>query len=152
MKTLIEKLPLSENTSYVARTFKTPYFEVPWHQHIEYELILFLEGEGLSFIGNYAGEFKPGDVFFIGKKVPTPFQTGETDIATSAVLVQFREDCWAKDFLNIPDLRESRDTLQDSMQGLQVIGDTKTDLQSMVRQLEHQKGLMRVLIWLKCLQ
>jgi len=52
MKPLIEKLSLPENTSFVARTYRTPQFEVPWHQHIEYELILFTEGEGTSCIGN----------------------------------------------------------------------------------------------------
>ena len=43
MKPLIEKLPLNEDGSFVARIYRTPYFEVPWHQHVEYELILFLE-------------------------------------------------------------------------------------------------------------
>lgn len=152
MKTLIEKLPLAENTSYVARTFTTPYFEVPWHQHIEYELILFLEGEGLSFIGNYAGEFKPGDVFFIGKNVPHTFQKREKDMLTSAVVVQFREDFWGEEFIKIPELREIQNMFQDSMQGLQVVGNSKIALQSMVRALEHQKGIMRILKLLQCLQ
>lgn len=152
MKTLIEKLPLSENTSYVAKTFTTPYFEVPWHQHIEYELILFLEGEGLSFIGNFAGEFKPGDVFFIGKNVPHTFQKREKDMVTSAVVVQFKEDFWGEEFIKIPELREIQNMFQDSMQGLQVVGDSKIALQSMVRALEHQKGIMRILKLLQCLQ
>jgi anti-sigma factor ChrR (cupin superfamily) len=65
MKPLIEQLPLSDNTSFVARIHRTPNFEVNWHQHIEYELILFTEGAGLSFIGNYVGEFEVGDVFFL---------------------------------------------------------------------------------------
>ena len=152
MKTLIEKLPLSENTSFVARTFTTPYFEVPWHQHIEYELILFLEGEGLSFIGNYAGEFKSGDVFFIGKNVPHTFQKREKKMVTSAVVVQFREDFWGKDFIEIPELREIRNMFQDATQGLQIIGNSKITLQNTVRALEHQKGIMRILNLLQCLQ
>lgn len=73
-------------------------------------------------------------------------------MVTSAVVVQFREDFWGEDFLNIPELREIRSMFQDSMQGLQVIGDTKIALQSMVRQLEHQKGLVRILKLLQCLQ
>jgi hypothetical protein len=66
MKPLIEKLPLTADASFVARTHKTPDFEVPWHQHTELELILFTEGAGLSFIGNYVGEFEVGDIFFLG--------------------------------------------------------------------------------------
>ena len=74
MKPLIEKLTLSENTSFLARTYTTPAFEVPWHQHIEYELILFKEGEGSSFVGNHVGEFKTGDIFFLAATCHTHFK------------------------------------------------------------------------------
>src|SRR4051812_33593004 len=46
MEPFVEQLPLSDDTSFVARTHRTPNFEVSWHQHIEYELILFKEGSG----------------------------------------------------------------------------------------------------------
>lgn len=151
MKTLIEKLPISENTSFVARTFKTPYFEVPWHQHVEYELILFLEGEGLSFVGNYAGEFRPGDVFFIGKNLPHTFQKRENDMITSAVVVQFKEDFWGENFMKLPEFREVREMFNNSMQGLQINGESKRLLQPLIKAMEHQKGLTRVLKLLECL-
>src|SRR5699024_4340615 len=105
-----------------------------------------------SFIGNYAGEFKPGDVFFIGKNVPHTFQKREKDMVTSAVVVQFKEDFWGEEFIKIPELREIQNMFQDSMQGLQVVGDSKIALQSMVRALEQQKGIMRILKLLQCLQ
>ena len=80
MKPIIEKLPLTEDHSFVATRFVTPAFEVPWHQHIEYEIILFLEGEGTSFVGNYVGEFKTGDIFFLGSNLPHTFQKANRDI------------------------------------------------------------------------
>src|SRR5205809_1351214 len=98
MKPLVEKLPLSQNTSFVAHTYRTPQFEVPWHQHIEYELILFKEGEGTSFIGNYVGEFKKGDIFFLGSNLPHTFQKVHKDLITSALVIQFRADCWGSAF------------------------------------------------------
>ena len=86
MRLLVEKLPLSENTSFVARTHRTPHFEVPWHQHVEFELILFTEGAGMSFVGNYVGEFEVGDIYFLGANLPHTFQkTG--NLVTSAVVV-----------------------------------------------------------------
>lgn len=151
MKALIEKLPLSENTSFVARTFKTPYFEVPWHQHVEYELILFLEGEGLSFIGNYGGEFRTGDIFFIGKNVPHTFQKREKDMVTSAVVVQFKEDFLGEDFLNIPETRETGKLFDKAVQGLQIKGETRTQLEPLIKALELQQGLSRVIKLLECL-
>jgi anti-sigma factor ChrR (cupin superfamily) len=64
LKPIIQKLPLTENSSFVSRTYRTPNFEVPWHHHTEYELILFTEGSGMSFVGNYIGGFETGDIFF----------------------------------------------------------------------------------------
>lgn len=151
MKTLIEKLPLSENSSFVAKIFKTPYFEVPWHQHIEYELILFLEGEGLSFIGNYAGEFKAGDIFFIGKNVPHTFQKRNKDMITSAVVVQFKEDFLGTDFLKVPETREIKDLFKDSMQGLQIGETTCAILEPLIVSLESGEGIIRIIKLLECI-
>lgn len=151
MKTLIEKLPLSENTSFVAKTFRTPHFEVPWHQHVEYELIWFREGDGLAFIGNYAGEFKAGDVFFIGTNIPHTFQKRTSDMITSAVVVQFKEDFWGHDFMNLPEAREIRELFKTSMQGLQVNGESKNLLGKAIEELEHQKGFGRIVKLSECL-
>src|SRR6187551_2733123 len=108
MKPIIEKLPLEENSSFVAKTHATPQFEVPWHQHIENELILFTAGEGTSYIGNYVGEFKTGDVFFLGSNLPHTFQKANAQLYTSAVVVHFKEDFWGSAFLQLPELRSIR--------------------------------------------
>jgi AraC-like DNA-binding protein/quercetin dioxygenase-like cupin family protein len=152
MKTLIEKLPLSENTSFIARTFTTPNFEVPWHQHVEYELILFLEGDGLSFIGNYAGEFKTGDAFFIGKNVPHTFQKRTKEMITSAVVVQFREDFWGGDLMNLPEAREIQELFHTSLQGMQIYGDSLVLLRQLIKELEQVKGFQRIIRLMECLQ
>ncbi len=152
MKTLIEKLPQAEGTSFVSATFQTPHFEVPWHQHIEYELILFLEGDGLSFIGNYAGEFQPGDVFFIGKNVPHTFQKRRQDMFTSAVVIQFREDFWGEAFMEIPEAREIKELFGISMQGLQLYGETRQRLGPLIKALDGLTGFLRIIKLCECLQ
>src|ERR1700712_1352553 len=131
MKPLIEKLPLSDDTSFVARIHRTPNFEVNWHQHIEYELILFAEGAGLSFIGNYVGEFEVGDVFFLGANLPHTFKKSG-DVITSAVVVHFREDFWGNEFLNLPECKEISHLLKTSLSGLKVRGNSRELLNSLI--------------------
>jgi AraC-like DNA-binding protein len=152
MKPLVEKLPLSENTSFVARTYRTPHFEVPWHQHIEYELILFTEGEGVAFAGNHIGEFKTGDIFFLGSNLPHCFQKAEKEMITSAVVVQFREDFWGKEFLALPECKSIRDLLAESLQGLKLSARARTELAPMIRRLEHLRGIARIIALCECLQ
>ena len=144
MKPITEKLPLSDNTSFVARTHRTPHFEVSWHQHIEYELILFTEGVGLSFIGNYVGEFEVGDIFFLGANLPHTFQKSE-NVITSAIVVHFKEDFWGKDFLTLPESRSVRSLLDISLSGLKVSGKSKELLTPLIMSLEKEKGFKRII-------
>lgn len=150
MKPFVQKLPLSEDTSFVARTYRTPNFEVTWHQHIEYELILFTEGAGMSFIGNYVGEFETGDVFFLGANLPHTFQKNG-DLITSAVVVQFREDFWGKEFMALPESRFIKQLFDISKQGLQIQGQTKITLRPLIKKLEYQRGFERMITLCQCL-
>lgn len=150
MKLLIEKLPLSENTSFVARTYRTPHFEVPWHQHIECELILFTEGKGTAFVGNYIGEFEPGDVYFLGADLPHTFQPVK-GVATSAVVVQFREDFWGKDFLLLPENNSIRKLFEKATRGLKLYGNCKQQLNALIKQLETAEGFQRIICLCNCL-
>lgn len=152
MRPFIQKLPLNENTSFVARTYRTPSFEVSWHQHVECELILFTEGYGLCFIGNYIGEFKTGDVFFLGANLPHTFQKGEKDLITSAVVVQFREDFWGKEFLQVPENREVRLLFEKSLRGIKIGESSLFSLNPLIQNLEHAAGLDRIINLCTCLQ
>jgi AraC-like DNA-binding protein len=151
MKPFIEKLPLSEDRSFVAQTHRTPNFEVPWHQHIEYELILFTEGAGLSFIGNYVGEFETGDIFFLGSNVPHTFQKSHEDLITSAVVVHFKENFWGEEILNLPESKSIRRLMQRSMNGLKLNGQTKEILKPLIQSLETEKGFWRITKLCECL-
>lgn len=166
VKPFVQKLPLNENTSFVARTYRTPNFEVSWHQHIEYELIAFTEGSGLSFIGNHVGEFQAGDVFFLGSNLPHTFQKRDKESIASAVVVQFRDDFWGQDFLTMPESRAIRELLTASSVGLKIssappglpyhqrTGRSATNTVSLnqaVSQLEQTEGFERIIGLCQCL-
>lgn len=152
MKPFIEKLPLGENRSFVAKTHASPHFEVPWHQHVEYELILFTQGEGSSYIGNYVGEFVTGDVFFLGSNLPHMFQKAHPDMFTSAVVVHFKEDFWGADFMQLPETRAVRKLFELSASGMRFTGNCRTQMNSMIRELEFTNGFNNIIALCQCLQ
>lgn len=152
MRPIVEKLTLSEDTSFLARTYRTPMFEVPWHQHVEYELILFKEGEGSSFIGNYVGEFKTGDIFFLGSNLPHTFQKASKDLVTSALVIQFKDDFWGKEFMHLPESRYIKQLLDMSYQGLKIFGSLKDHLTPFIEELEFAEGFDRIILLCECLQ
>jgi AraC-like DNA-binding protein len=151
MKPLIEKLPLAANTSFLAERFATPHFEVPWHQHDEFELIVFEAGQGASFIGNYVGDFSSGDIFFLGSNLPHTFQKADKDMFTSAVVVQFLEDCWGQGFMQMPESREIKNLFELAVHGLRINEPCKSQLAPMLFQLIDAKGFERVLLLGECL-
>jgi len=151
MKPLIQKLPLNENNSFVAQTFRTPEFEVGWHQHIEFEIILFTEGSGMSFIGNHVGEFETNDIYLLGANLPHTFQKRDPDMIVSAVVVQFKENCWGDTFLDMPECRPIRHLLATSAYGLKLEGETKRKLFSLITSLETVKDFQRILLLGQCL-
>lgn len=150
MKPLVQKLPLQENTSFIAKTFRTPNFEVGWHQHLEIELILFTEGSGMRFIGNDVGEFETGDIYFLGSNLPHTFQKSG-DQVTGAVVVQFREDFWGHDFVQLPESKKIKELFETAAQGLKITGESKAELQPLIKQLEIENSFKRVLLLGECL-
>lgn len=74
MKPLIQKLPLDEGSSLVARIYETPNFEVPWHQHVEVELIMFNKSSVTAFVGDHIGEYQQRDIYFFSKNLPHGFR------------------------------------------------------------------------------
>jgi len=151
MKPLIQRLPLEQQQSFVARTYHTPNFEVGWHQHIEYELILFTKGSGMSFIGNHVGEFETGDIYFLGSNLPHTFQKSGEQIA-SAVVIQFKEDFWGSAFVEIPESKKIKKLFETSQQGLKIKGKSRERLEPLVKELEIANGFKRLLLLCECLE
>jgi AraC-like DNA-binding protein len=152
MKPILEKLPLSEDTSFVANIHTTPNFEVPWHQHIEYELILFIEGEGRSFIGNYVGEFTINDVYFIGSNLPHTFQKADNNLVTSAVVIHFNEDFWGKDFLLLPECKAIHKLFKTAQRGLFFKGELRESLGKLISAMSTARGFSRINLLCSCLE
>ncbi|MEZ2336361.1 AraC family transcriptional regulator [Mucilaginibacter sp. RCC_168] len=152
MRPLIQKLPYDNQTSFVTRTYRTPHFEVGWHQHIELELILFTEGSGLGFVGNHVSEFETDDIYFIGSNLPHTFQKSYPELITSAVVVQFRDDFWGSTFIELPEMQPVRELFMLALQGLKLNTGARESLAPLIRKLEFVEGFERILLLGQCLQ
>ena len=150
MKPIVQKLPLSEGSSFVARTYETPLYETPWHQHETVELMLSQAGEGSLFAGDYIGEFKMGDVYMFGKNLPHWFRKFD-HLRGKAVVVQFREDLFGQTFLDLPELSRIKSLLQVSRMGLRLKDGLKKKIKKQLSNIESLKGYEQVSVLLNCL-
>lgn len=151
MKPLIQKLPIAEQTSFVARTYTTPFYETTWHQHYEVELIVQLKGNGMCFIGNYIGDFKQGDIFLLGSNLPHEFKKEEEAMECSVMVVHFDPDFWGKDFWKMPESFEIKQLLNQSLSAIKLSGPHHEQLATSIQELETALGFERITLLCQCL-
>jgi AraC-like DNA-binding protein len=152
MKTLIQKIHIEEHHSFACRRYRTPQFETNWHKHTEYELILLTEGQGTALIGDYVGEYKAGDIFFLGSDLPHWFRKSTNKMIGSAIVVHFTKNCWGEGFLEMPEIKPIRQILESDNNGIQLQQNLQKSIALLIYQLEKASGMNRVLLLLQCLQ
>lgn len=151
MKPLVQKLPLDKDSSFVARTYESPIYETPWHQHEEVEILLSVEGYGKLFAGNYVGEYKVGDIYLFGKNLPHWFRK-EEGVHGNALVIQFKDSIFGNGFLDIPEMSSIKSILLESRKGLKIKGATKNKITNSLPEIEYLKGFEKLKILLNCLE
>ncbi len=151
MKTLIQKIHLEPGQSFACRTYRTPAFETNWHKHEEYELILIKEGSGTAMIGDFVGEYKPGDVFFLAGNLPHWFRKNNKQRIGAALVLHFHISIFGDKFLMQPELKNIA-TMLARNNGIQLLSKQQTQAAGNIVVLEKASGFERVPLLLECLQ
>lgn len=151
MKTLIQKLPRTKDTSFIAKTYETPYFETPYHQHDEYELMVIKKGYGTAFIGDYIGKYQVGDVYLHGKNLAHWFRKNDEDMTGASVVVQFNDDFLGKDFLEVPEMKAIRHILNKSSKSICCKGILRESIGKQLLKIEYLDGFEKVISLLNIL-
>ncbi len=89
-----------------------------WHFHPEMEIAYINGGSGKRHIGNHVSYYNNGDLIFIGANLP---HFGFTDGLTgnkSEVVIQVKEDFLGPEFFDIPEMRQVKQLLKRSKQGI----------------------------------
>ena len=68
-----------KDASFKAFRLYKPAFYSQWHYHPELELVYFVKGRGIRFIGDDIAFYNEGDLFLIGENVPHTFVTYEEE-------------------------------------------------------------------------
>jgi AraC-like DNA-binding protein/quercetin dioxygenase-like cupin family protein len=146
MKALIQRLPLSENSSFIADTFVTPHFETPWHYHSEYELVLIIKGQGTRFVGNHISGYKEGNLTFLGPDVPHMFRKENEQEDGGSLVIHFREDFLGVPFMQAPEMQKIVQLFHRSLMGLNITGDTAAKVSERMYRLLDLQGMDRLIM------
>jgi len=150
MKTLIQKIHLEEHQSFACRSYRTPIFETNWHKHEEFELILISEGHGTAMIGDFIGEFKPGDIFFIAGNLPHWFKKQHNKMTGCSEVLHFKPEIFGNEFLGLPELKNVRQLLIRN-DGIQIEQKLKKEMSAIIYEMQTLKDFQRLSLLLNCL-
>lgn len=152
MRTLIQKIHIEEYNSFACRTYRTPDFETAWHKHLECELILITAGNGTALIGDYVGDYKKGDIFFLSPDLPHWFRKSNQETVGSAIVIHFRKDFLGPVFLALPELKNISKYLDNKDTCIQLQNELLITVEELIRKLEYTEGIDRLLLLITCLQ
>ena len=151
MKTLIQKIHIEAQHSYACRKYRTPDFETSWHKHEEYELILITEGHGTALIGDYVGDYKTGDIYFIAGNLPHSFRKRHHKITGDAIAAHFKKDVFGETFFLAPEIKNIF-TLLNKNDAIQLLNKLKKEVTALLIEMENAKGFNRINLLLLSLQ
>jgi len=143
--------------SFSARRDLMPDVNNRWHYHSALELIYFKKGRGTQFIGDSIKNFNDGDVVLVGSNLPhywrfdhEYFEEGEHEHA-DVFVVHFKEDFWGSIFLNLPENQEIKRVIEQSKQGIQVLGPTRDALAHLLPKIIEATGSTRIVYLMEAL-
>ncbi|HTH82080.1 MAG TPA: helix-turn-helix domain-containing protein [Mucilaginibacter sp.] len=143
--------------SFSSRQDKVPYINNRWHYHREVELIYFKKGNGTQFIGDSIQRFQSGDVVLLGANLPHYWRFDDvyfedkTGVNADVSVIHFCEDFWGDVFLKLPENAVIRTILEKAKRGIQITGDDKKQLGTLVETIVHTEGPKKIMLLMEAL-
>lgn len=125
-----------------------------WHAHQEYELHLITETRGKAFVGDYIGDFKPGDLFMTGPNLPHNWITDQVwtePVEIRDMLVQFSHESVEKLAEGFPEFSHVLKLLQLAQSGIHFEGFNATFALGHMESIRDNTGPERILAFVRFL-
>lgn len=147
MKPLLQKLPLSKNSSFLFERYESPYFETPWHYHEEFEIVLCDGGYGKKVVGNNTSEYQEGHLMLLGSNLPHRFRADdlfyESEKKPASIVIQFRMESFGDLFFELAEMQSVVSLFEKAKFGLEFFGSSREKINKILRSNIHKKGLER---------
>ncbi|GAA0881178.1 AraC family transcriptional regulator [Algoriphagus jejuensis] len=115
MKPILESVPLEKSQSILAFCFDKKNFETPWHFHPQFELTWIASSTGTKFVGDFIGNYEPGELVLLHSNLPHYWKNGQDQAAQAkSYVIQWNGDAIPK----APELEAIHEMLKASAQGL----------------------------------
>ncbi|MEP7320073.1 MAG: AraC family transcriptional regulator [Panacibacter sp.] len=157
MKPILRKVDTGHNYSFSVREDIFPFLYNHWHYHPEVELTLIRKGTGIRLVGDNVEQFEDNDLVLLGSDLPHYWRSDalyfkeEPGVHVEAIAIHFKEDCWGRNFLDMPEMAAIKKLLQNAGNGLKITGKTKKAMIPFMETMLKAKNAKRIIILLDML-
>lgn len=154
----LEKIPFQFLSSFAVKKEITPYMDYPWHYHPEFEIIFIEKSYGIRLMGNHIGNFRDGDLMFIGPNLPhvwrndTDFYRNNKNLKVVVYVIHFREDAFGERFFNLPEFASLHKLFSVGQQGILIKGKNHKKISGLIKKVYASSGIKRFTLFLKTLE
>lgn len=147
----LEVVQIRPGESFAAWSHGYPFRTVRWHFHPEYELHFVAATYGRYFVGDFIGEFGPGNLVLTGPNLPHNWVSDipkGSSVPLRCRIVQFTEDFVGGLQAALPELAALQPILEKSRRGVLFSQETSVQVAPLMRELMDARGVRRVELFL----
>jgi AraC-like DNA-binding protein len=143
----LEVVQIRPGESFSAWSHGYPYRTVRWHFHPEYELHQVAATTGRYFVGDFIGEFQPGNLVLTGPNLPHNWVSEipkDASVPLRCRIIQFSEDFISGAMMTFPELAALAPMLESSRRGVLFNQETSRRLTLLMEEMMHAQGVRRI--------
>jgi AraC-like DNA-binding protein len=150
----LELVAVPRDESFKVWSHGYPYRTVRWHFHPEYEIQLITSTTGKYFVGDYIGNFAPGNLVMTGPNLPHNWVShvpqGER-VDERGLILQFDAGFVARAIAVFPEIKRVQSLLDVAACGLLFTPATGAAAEPVMRELLGAQGVRRITLFLALL-
>src|SRR3954468_11627114 len=148
----LELVQIRPGESFAAWSHGYPYRTVRWHFHPEYELHQVVATNGRYFVGDFIGEFEPGNLVLTGPNLP---HNWVSDVPEDAIvplrcrIIQFSENFISGAMAALPELAVLTPVLESSRRGVLFSNGISREISPLMEEVMDANGVRRIELFMR---
>ncbi|CAN7695648.1 MAG: helix-turn-helix domain-containing protein [Rhizobium sp.] len=151
----LEVVQIRSGESFKMWSHGYPYHTVRWHFHPEYEIHLITETSGCYFVGDFIGDFQPGNFVMTGPNLPHNWVSEVVDnrrIEQRCLVLQFSEAFIDGLLAILPELKGFRSVLADSRRGVLFSLEAAALAKPIMQEMLDATGARRIALFMQLVE
>ncbi|MCI1003205.1 MULTISPECIES: AraC family transcriptional regulator [unclassified Herbaspirillum] len=151
----LELVHTRQDESFRAWVHDYPHTVAKWHFHPEYEVHIITASSGKFFVGDFIGDFAPGNLVLTGPNLPHNWVSNlgaGQQVAARDLVLQFSRSFADRMLGAIPELSPLQDLLEGAARGLQFPDALGRSIIPLMRDLAQANGARRVVLMMSVLE